>query len=171
MYLSLAYLQNECTSRSDTVQSLCFPLSQLMDGHLVWPGARHYEIGTKKALIKLSRTSTQDHLDHQKGLTVIRRNKTPPTGAGIRPFLSGLNYHAVEIFDFLWLSRQLSVVFTNGILGIIDRKLITLEKGKNTGIRPLFGQNWRLGGGLIPADYCIIEELSKSDSGLSLSLD
>ena len=29
---------------------------------------------------------------------------------------------------------------------IFDLELITLEKGKNVGIRPLFGQNRRLGG-------------------------
>ena len=45
--------------------------------------------------------------------TVICRNKTfPPTGAGIRPFLSGLYCHPGKIFDLFWLPKQLSVVFT-----------------------------------------------------------
>ena len=37
---------------------------------------------------------------------------------------------------------------------IFDLELMTLEKGKNAGIRPLFWQNRRLGGGLIPAYHC-----------------
>ena len=31
---------------------------------------------------------------------MIRRNKTPPTGAGIRPFLSGLYYLPEKILTF-----------------------------------------------------------------------
>ena len=44
--------------------------------------------------------------------TVIRRNKTLPTCAGIRPFLSGLYYHQGKIFEFFQLSKQLSGDFT-----------------------------------------------------------
>ena len=35
-----------------------------------------------------------------------------PTDAGLRPFLSGLNYHPWKNFYFLWLAKQFSVVFT-----------------------------------------------------------
>ena len=37
---------------------------------------------------------------------------------------------------------------------IFDLKLKAREKGKNAGIRPLFGRNRRLGGVLIPAYHC-----------------
>ena len=45
---------------------------------------------------KLSHTSHE-----QSQTTVIRRNKTPPIGAGIRPFLSSLYYHSGKKLDFL----------------------------------------------------------------------
>ena len=42
---------------------------------------------------------------------------------------------------------------------IFGLELIILEKGKNAGIRPLVGENRRLGGGgLIPAYYCMLEQ-------------
>ena len=41
---------------------------------------------------------------------------------------------------------------------IIDLELIALEKGENARIRPLFGQNCRLGEGLIPAYHCISDK-------------
>ena len=40
--------------------------------------------------------------------TMICRNKTPPTGAGIRPFLSGLYYYPGK--NFVLLSKQLLVI-------------------------------------------------------------
>ena len=59
--------------------------------------------------------------------------------AGIRPFLSGLYYHLGENFDFVWLSKQVSIIFT------YDLELMALGNVKNTGIRPLFGQVRQLG--------------------------
>ena len=37
-----------------------------------------------------------------------------PTGAGIRPFQSGLYCLLGKIVDLMWLSKQISVFFTDG---------------------------------------------------------
>ena len=48
--------------------------------------------------------------------TVICRNKTPlPTGAGIRPFLSGLYCRPGKIFDFVWPSKRISVFLLTNV--------------------------------------------------------
>ena len=44
--------------------------------------------------------------------TVIRRNKTPSTGAGIRPVLSGLYYHTEKILDFSSFKSNFQTILT-----------------------------------------------------------
>ena len=77
--------------------------------------------------------------------SVIRRNKTPPSGAGIRPFQSGLYCRPGKVFDFVWLSKRVSVIFTYeyilpssnlslspycNFIYKVDLELMALQKGK-----------------------------------------
>ena len=55
----------------------------------------------------------------------------PPTGAGIRPFLSGLYYHQRKNSDFVWLSKKVTVVFMYKISywDVISKEFTTIYKG------------------------------------------